>query len=266
MQYKSPSVWAWRQGRVKKIKKATDLVLTLYPFETEFLEKHSVNAEFVGHPLADMIPFEVDKNKARRALNIPITQTTIALLPGSRSQEVNALAETFLATAKWCQERCSQLQFVVPCANSKIRDHLQGLLQKPIFRDLTIALLDGKAHEAMAACDVVLMALGTETLEAALLKRPMVVAYRMSELTYQIAKRLIKVPYISLPNLLSDTALVPEFIQHDISVEKLGKALLERLNNTDLLFDLKQNFLKIHKTLQRRASQQAASKVLALIG
>ena len=218
--YVSPSVWAWRQYRLRKIARACDLMLTLFPFEAEYYQRHQIPVRFVGHPLADEIPLQTDKQAARMRLNLPPQGVWVALLPGSRRNEVRQLGIPFLQTARWLLAQRSDLQFIVPLANA----HLKALFTEQIAEiapDLPLTLLDGQSREAMAAADVVLMASGTATLEAMLLKRPMVVAYRMAELTYWLAKWLVHIPYFSLPNLLAQEALVPEFLQHQVCPEKL---------------------------------------------
>jgi len=258
--YVSPSVWAWRQYRLRKIARACDLMLTLFPFEAEYYQRHQIPVRFVGHPLADEIPLQTDKQAARMRLNLPPQGVWVALLPGSRRNEVRQLGIPFLQTARWLLAQRSDLQFIVPLANA----HLKALFTEQIAEiapDLPLTLLDGQSREAMAAADVVLMASGTATLEAMLLKRPMVVAYRMAELTYWLAKWLVHIPYFSLPNLLAQEALVPEFLQHQVCPEKLGTACLDLLDNSNKINGLQNRFMELHHQLRRSASQEAANAI-----
>jgi len=263
--YVSPSVWAWRQGRVKKIARSTDLMLTLFPFENDIYQRHRVPVRFVGHPLADTIPLQVDRAAARQALSLPAQAEVLALLPGSRSNELNYLSDTFIDTVRWLRQRRPELEVVVPLANAVRRQQFEAALARagdaPAMR-----LVDGRSREVMAAADAVLLASGTAALEAMLLKRPMVVAYRLAALTYWLAKRLVKVSNYSLPNLLAGESLVPELIQHDATPEKLGAAVLEFLQNPETAEHVHRRFDEIHRRLRLDASEQAADAVLELLG
>jgi lipid-A-disaccharide synthase len=262
--YVSPSVWAWRQHRIKKIAKSTDLMLTLFPFEAQFYKDHGVPVEFVGHPLADIIPLETDKLAARQSLSLPPESKILALLPGSRSNELHYLAGPFLDTVSWLRTHIPQLEVVVPLANQNRRQQFEQTLNN--MPDAPhIRLVDGQSREVMAAADVVLLASGTAALEAMLLKRPMVAAYKLSPLTYWIARYLVKVKNVTLPNLLAGERLVPELIQHEVTPERLGKAVMEYFKNPDILNNLHQRFFQIHQTLRRGASQRAAEAVLHII-
>ncbi len=266
--YVSPSVWAWRQRRVKKIAGSTDLMLTLFPFEARFYQEHHVPVRFVGHPLADTIPLLADKQVARQQVNLSSDAEVLALLPGSRSNELHYLAQPFIDAACWLQARRPNLEFVVPLANKERRAQFeQAVLQaKSRGVDLpNLTLIDGQSRDVMAAADVVLLASGTAALEAMLLKRPMVVAYKLAPLTYWLAKRLVKVENVSLPNLLAKESLVPEFIQHEATAEKLGQAVLVYFENPSKRDQLDQRFTEIHKTLRQDASAQAADAVLRLV-
>lgn len=261
--YVSPSVWAWRQGRIHKIKRAVDLMLALFPFEERFYREHGVPVACVGHPLADQLPLTTDTAAARAELNIAPAQPVVALLPGSRGGEVSQLGGAFFDTAAWLLERRPELQFLVPAANPARRHQLEALLAG---RDLPLRLLDGQSQLAMAAADAVLMASGTTTLEALLLKKPMVVAYRMGRWSYALLSKLVKAPFISLPNLLAQRALVPECLQDDVQPAVLGPLLLEQLDNATRRAQLENEFLAIHQSLRRDASARAAAALLALIG
>ena len=262
--YVSPSVWAWRQNRIKKIAKATDLVLTLLPFEKAFYDKHGVPAHFVGHPLADKIPLQIDKALARQTLGLALDDKIIALLPGSRRNEIHFLGEAFITAAQRCWQEKRTLKFITSAANA-LRDQEMRALCQRIAPDLPIQFYQGQTHAAMAAADVILVGSGTATLEAMLHKRPMVIAYRMANLTYRIAKHLVKIPRIGLPNLLADAPLVPEFIQDAVTPENLSQALLAYLDDAEGVARLEKQFLTIHQTLQRNANQEAASAVLTLL-
>jgi len=261
--YVSPSVWAWRRYRVKKIAQACDIMLTLLPFEADFYTQHHVPVKFVGHPLADQIPWQVDKQQIRQQLQLPIDKTYIALLPGSRVQEVEKLLLPFLQTAVWLTQQRQDLHFLLPAANETLQQLISQQLAQ--FPQLPLTMFHGQSHEAMAAADVVLMASGTATLEAMLLKRPMVVAYRVAELTYQLAKRLVYVRYVSLPNLLANAPLVPEFLQHQVIPKLLGEAVLSWLAHPEKILVLEQHFMELHQQLQCSANEQAAAAILELL-
>ena len=258
--YVSPSVWAWRQKRVFKIRDACDLMLTLFPFEAKFYTEHQVPVCFVGHPLADDIPLEADRGQARRALGLPEEGAVVALLPGSRGGEVAKLGSLFLDVAERLRVLRPELHFVLPCANAERRAQLEQMLAG---RNLSLTLLDGQSHLALAACDAVLIASGTATLEALLYKRPMVVAYKVAPLTYRILKRLVKSPYVSLPNLLAQRMLVPELIQDAATPDSLAQTLAPLIVDGQAQTD---GFDQIHRTLRRDASARAADAVLELVG
>ncbi|MCQ4282724.1 lipid-A-disaccharide synthase [Pseudomonas stutzeri] len=258
--YVSPSVWAWRQKRVLKIRDACDLMLTLFPFEAKFYDAHEVAVRFVGHPLADTIPLVSDRAAARATLGLPQEGLIVALMPGSRGGEVGRLGELFLAAADRLRSMRPGIRFVVPCASPERRAQLEQML---IGRDLPLTLLDGRSHEALAACNAVLIASGTATLEALLYKRPMVVAYSVSPLTFRILKRLVKSPYVALPNLLAQRLLVPELLQDAATPDAMAQLLSPLLDNGD---SQTEGFDAIHRTLRCDASSQAADAVLELLG
>lgn len=257
--YVSPSVWAWRQGRVKKIARAVDHMLTLFPFEKNFFVEHQVPVTFVGHPLADRIPAEVDQAAARQELGLgagPI----LAIMPGSRGSEVGQMGKLFLDAARGLKQRHPELHFIIPSASDARHSELAVLLEE--YRDLGVTLVKGQSHVVMSASDGVLLTSGTTALEAMLLKKPMVVAYRMGGASYWLASRLVKTPYISIPNLIAGEPLVPELIQDAASVSNL-------IEHTDkLLFDqarregLIARFNQLHQSLGQGASDTAA-RVLA---
>ncbi|MFC3606413.1 lipid-A-disaccharide synthase [Stutzerimonas tarimensis] len=258
--YVSPSVWAWRQKRVFKIREACDLMLTLFPFEARFYDEHQVPVRFVGHPLADAIPLEADRAAARRMLDLPDREFIVALMPGSRGAEIAKLGELFLDAAERLRFMRPGAHFVLPCATPQRRQQIEAMLAR---RDLPLTLLDGRSHEALAACNAVLIASGTATLEALLFKRPMVVAYRVAPLTYRILRRMVKSPYVSLPNLLAERLLVPELIQEAATADALAESLSPLLEHGDVQTE---GFDSIHRTLRCDASAQAADAVLTLAG
>ena len=257
--YVSPSVWAWRQKRVLKIREGCDLMLTLLPFEARFYEEKGVPVRFVGHTLADAIPLQADRAAARAELGLR-DGPLVALMPGSRGGEVGRLGALFFDAAERLQAQKPGIRFVLPCASPQRRAQIETLLEG---RSLPLTLLDGQSHLALAACDAVLIASGTATLEALLYKRPMVVAYRLAPLTFWILKRMVKSPYISLPNLLAQRLLVPELLQDDATPEALAKTLLPLIDGGE---EQTRGFDDIHRTLRRDASNQAADAVLTLIG
>jgi lipid-A-disaccharide synthase len=267
VQYVSPQVWAWRQGRVRTIAKACDLVLCLLPFETEFYARHGVRTVFVGHPLADQIPLEVDRAAARRELKIDTDATVVALLPGSRMGEVQRLGADFAAAAVWIASRRPDIRFVAPMATARVRTAFErqvAALASPV----AINLLDGQAQRALAAADGVIVASGTATLETLLTGRPMVVAYRLSTVTAFLLRTLglVKVPYFSQPNLLVGRRLVPEFFQEEVSGAALGAALLQEIENPQHVSELGREFRTVHEVLRRGGAERAAAAVLECVG
>ncbi|MGH8218516.1 MAG: lipid-A-disaccharide synthase [Steroidobacteraceae bacterium] len=262
----SPQVWAWRPGRVKLIARACDLVLCLLPFEAEFYGRHGVRAVFVGHPLADEIPLDVDQARARRELGIEGAVPVVALLPGSRLGEVERLGRDFLGAARWLEPRRPGVQFIAPMASPAVRRVFERQMDALGWHGAR--LLEGNAQRALAAADVVLVASGTATLETLLSKRPMVVAYRFARLTALAIRRLglIKVPYFSQPNLLAGRRLVPELLQEEVTAESLGAALLAELESGARREELQGEFRRIHETLRRGGADRAAAAVIELIG
>lgn len=260
--YVSPSVWAWRQGRIKKIKKAVDLMLTLFPFEAAFYEQHNVPVHFVGHPLADKFSLECDQRGARERLCLEQDAKIIALLPGSRKSEVEKLASLFISAAKKCSQLNERLTFVIPAANQARYQEIDTLLKGEA--NLPITLVLGNSHDVMAAADVVLMASGTTTLEAMLLKKPMVIAYRMASLSFWLIKKMVKVKHVGLPNLLANRSLVPELLQDDATPENLSKALLRYVEDDSYREELIDEYVKIHKSIRKNASEEAAGAIKKL--
>jgi lipid-A-disaccharide synthase len=263
--YVSPSVWAWRSYRVRKIAASVDCMLTLFPFEEQFYREQQVPARCVGHPMADLIADDVDQGEARRHIGIKHRGPLVAMLPGSRVSEVKRMATPFLQAAAWCYERRIDMRFVVPLANQACREVFEKLLAQTAGR-LPVTLLDGDSLGAMAAADAVMLASGTATLECMLLKRPMVVAYRLAPLTYQLARLLVNSPYIALPNLLAGRPLVRELVQHEVTAEAIGREVLALIENTARARELASIFAQIHEDLRRDASRLAADIVLETSG
>lgn len=265
--YVSPSVWAWRQGRIKKIAQAVDLMLTLLPFEADFYRDNSVPVAYVGHPLADEIPLQPNPAAALEALqltDIAAGKKIIALLPGSRSGEVSRMGPLFWQVADYCAAKQKDLLFLVPSANAARHQQLEEQLQG-FSTDLPIRLVEGQSHKIMEASDVVVMASGTTTLEAMLLKRPMVIAYKVAALTYALLAKLVKVKFIGLPNLLANRGVVPEFIQERATPVAIGDALLNYLNNPSTTKKLMATFEELHLQLRQNSDEQAALAIAALI-
>jgi lipid-A-disaccharide synthase len=260
--YVCPSIWAWRQSRVKVLREAADLTLCLLPFEAAFLERHATPGEFVGHPLADEIPDTADRFAARSNLGVN-AETVIAMLPGSRAGEVSRLGPLYAQTAIWLAAQGVEAEFLVPAATASL-----GAVFEADWRSIAphcgVRIVAGRAQECIAAADVVLVASGTATLEAMLLKRPMVVVYKMAALTYWVLKtfNLIKVKHISLPNLLSAESLVPELIQEQATPEATGSAILELLRSPQRQQELAKTFASLHDQLRRSAADRAADAVL----
>ena len=261
--YVSPSVWAWRQGRVKKIAKAVDLMLTLFPFEADFYRSHQVPVKFVGHPLADQLTPDVDIQKLRTELELDIDNPVLALLPGSREGEVRLIGPTFWQTAELCRKEIPTLQFIIPAASSARAEQIKSQLQ--MFPELPVKLLLHDSQKVMSAADAVLMASGTTTLEALLLGKPMVVAYKLAWLSYAILSRLVKSDFISLPNLLANRALVPELIQKEATPGAISTAILPLLERNDSSLATLAEFEKIRSSIKLNAGEQAATAVMELI-
>jgi lipid-A-disaccharide synthase len=266
VQYVSPQVWAWRQGRVRTMHESCDRVLCLLPFETEFYAAHGVDARFVGHPLADQLPLQPDRGSARRELGLDEQATVIALLPGSRSGEVSRLAEPFIGAAAWIAAQRPGVQFIAPMASPKVRALFEAALQR-VPSVPAIGVLDGQAQRALAAADAVLVASGTATLETLLTQRPMVAAYRLAPLTAFVLRQLgvVKVKHFSQPNLLLGRGAVPEFFQEAVQPAALGAALLAQLDDTAGRATLMADFERVHRTLRAGGAARAAEAVIELL-
>jgi lipid-A-disaccharide synthase len=258
-----PSIWAWRGGRAKKLARSADHVLCLFPFEPDLLRGHGVAATYVGHPLADAIPIEVPRAASRHALGLPDDATVIALLPGSRRSEIQYIAPTLLQAAGELARRRGGLRFVLPVAPG-LRTLVEPLLQAAGVP--TVELLDGRSHEALAACDLTLIASGTATLEAALFKRPMVIAYRMHPLSWALMKRMAYQPWVGLPNILCREFVVPELIQEACTPQALADAALTQLDDAAGLASLHQRFVDLHHLLRRDTARCATDAIAQTLG
>ncbi len=264
--YVSPSVWAWRGGRVRRIAKSVDQLLALFPFEPPLYEKVGLPVSYVGHPLADVLPLEVSRKAARELLELPGTSDPIfALLPGSRQSEVSFMAELFIQTAGRLRERFPNALFLVPLVSRETRDLFETTLWKLDAQNWPIKLLFGHAQEALAACDGALVASGTATLEAALLKTPMVIAYRMSPWSWQLMKRMRYQPWVGLPNVLAGRFVVPEFLQDDATPENLAQALGNLVVDVEVRMRLDNLFTDMHRQLRQNTAEKAAAAVLPLL-
>jgi len=263
--YVSPSVWAWRQGRIRKIRKAADCVLCILPFEKRFYEEHDVQAEFVGHPKADKAPKYANMADARRKLGMDPDASVVAVLPGSRSSEVSRLGPIFARAAALLCDRQPSLRFITPVATPKLRRMIEAELEDAGVA-ASFMLLDGQSEDAMAAADVVLLASGTAALESALLCKPTVAAYQIAAMSMAIVRafKLSKLEYYTLPNLLTETPLVPEFIQEDATPEALANAVDRLLASPEQAAAVRERFATLRAELALGADQRAADAVLSL--
>lgn len=267
--YVSPSVWAWRQNRIHKIARATNMVLAFLPFEKAFYDKFNVPCRFIGHTMADAIPLQPDRSAACQALHLEEDQRYVAILVGSRGAEVEMLTEPFIKTALILKAKYPDLKFLVPLINQKRRSQFEQIRAQiaPHFPADTLILLDGNARQAMTVAEATLLASGTAALECMLCKSPMVVGYKMKPLTYWLAKRLVKTPYVSLPNLLANEMLVPEMLQEDCTPEKLAEKLAlylgeSAVENRRVLIE---RFTALHELVRKNADKQAAQAVVDLL-
>ena len=271
--YVSPSVWAWRQKRIFKIKESVDLMLALFPFEMDIYHQHNIPIKCVGHSLADEISLQLDRNRARDLLNIDQDNNAVfAILPGSRGGEVSRLMPIFAKAMMIIKKRLPHAQFVIPAANEQRREQIEEILGHSILNEnleadmlSAILVIDTHSREAMISANAVLLASGTAALEAMLVKRPMVVAYRFTKLTYAIMSRMIKVPYVSLPNLLAKKALVSELIQDEATPENLADNLMNAWQNFNKDPEILATFERLHRELKLDAGHQAAKAILDLV-
>jgi lipid-A-disaccharide synthase len=259
-----PSVWAWRAERIHTLAQSADLVLCVFPFEIPLLERHGIRARYVGHPLAQVIPFEPDRVAARRRLQLPVDEPVVAVLPGSRGAEVEHLAPRFFRTAALLAQARPAMRFVVPSVPAwRAR---VGELARRYAPGLHLEIPEGHSHDALEACDVALIASGTATLEAALYKRPMVIAYHMNELSWQITRRKMLQPWVGLPNILCGSFVVPEFLQRQAQPARLAAAVLEWFEAPSRVAALERRFTELHHELRRDTPEQAAHAIEELLG
>ncbi len=261
--YVSPSIWAWRGGRVKKIARAVNRVLALFPMEPPLYEKERVPVTYVGHPLADIIPLETNKVAVREKLALPRNNPVFALLPGSRRGELEMMAETFVETAKIIRERfLPQAVFVVPLATRETRLQFETAIYKRQATEVPFRLLFGHAQDALGAADVSLVASGTATLEAALLKRPMVITYKIAKFSYWLMKRMAYLPYVGLPNVLAGRFVVPEILQDEATPERLAEELVKLYGDKENAAAVEEAFTDIHLRLRQNTADKAARAVI----
>jgi len=268
--YVSPSIWAWRKGRIGKIKKAVNQVLALFPFEPAIYEAAGLKATYVGHPMADEIPLFPDAQDAREQLKISHHSKIIAMLPGSRMGEVRQHAVLFVKTAQNIAKLYPDTLFLVPLVTRETRNifedaMFQNFYQHPEEVQPNISILFGHSHLAMQAADFVLVASGTATLEAALLKKPMVITYRMPKLSWQILKRMNYLPWVGLPNILAERFVVPELLQNDATPERIAGTIMDMMINKPKLDDIRTEFTTMHETLKQDNAKKAAQAILAAI-
>jgi len=265
IQYVSPSIWAWRGWRTRRIVRSVTHLLALFPFEPALYEKEGLPVTYVGHPLADVIPMDPDKAKARADLRVPAGRRVVALLPGSRRSELHYMADLFVLTARRLMQDLPDAYFVCPTASRDTREMFEAALWRHEARDLPLTLLFGHSHEALAASDIALVASGTATLETALLKTPMVIAYKQSTFTWALMRRMAYLPWIGLPNILAGEQLAPEFVQDNATPGNLANALLALLHDAGARRRQVDKFREIHATLRQNTAQKAADAVLAVM-
>ncbi len=263
MHYVSPSIWAWRGGRIKKIARAANRVLALFPMEPPLYEKERIPVTYVGHPMADIIPLQTNKQLVREKLELPRSVPIFAMLPGSRRGELEMMADTFVQTAQLIRERhLPNAQFVVPLATRETRLQFEAAIYRQQASDVPFRLLFGHAQDALGAADVSLVASGTATLEAALLKRPMVITYKIAKFSYWLMKRMAYLPYVGLPNILSGRFVVPEILQNEATAENLCEALVKQYQDKENAEAVEAAFTELHLQLRQNTAEKAAQAVL----
>ena len=263
--YVSPSVWAWRGWRIRRIARSVDRILVMYPFEAPLYEKAGVPVTYVGHPLADVIPQQPDRAQAREQLRLPARKLIVALLPGSRRSELHYMADAFVLAAHRFRQEVQDVHFVCPMVTRDTRDMFERAVHRNQRTDLPLTLLFGHSHEALAAADLALVASGTATLEAALFKTPMVIAYRQSPITWALMRSMLYLPYVGMPNVLAGERLVPELLQDDASPASLAAALLALHRDAAAQQRQVGRFHEFHHLLRRNAAERAADAVLEVL-
>ncbi|HEY0487985.1 MAG TPA: lipid-A-disaccharide synthase [Telluria sp.] len=265
MHFVSPQIWAWRGGRIRKIQKAVSHMLVIFPFEEEIYRKAGVPVTYVGHPLAEMIPMEPDVAAARRTLGLPDAARVVTVMPGSRMGELKYLAAPFVGAIKLLAQRDPAMRFVVPMAGERQRDYFNQLVAEAGLTDVQIDLVDGQSHTAIAAADAVLVASGTATLEVALFKKPMVIAYKVMRASWEIMRHMGYQPWIGLPNILAREFLVPELLQNAATPEALADAVWKQLEDLPARARLVQRFTDMHHSLLRNSAEESAAAVMRVI-
>jgi len=265
MHYIGPQIWAWRGGRIKKIVKSVSHMLVVFPFEQAIYQAAGVPVTYVGHPLAEVIPMVPDEGAARRELGLPEDANVITLMPGSRMGELKYNTAAFVGAAKLLQARDRSLRFIAPMAGEKQRDYFRQLVREAGLQDVEITLLDGNSHTAICAADAVLVASGTASLEVALFKKPMVIAYKMMRASWEIMRHMGYQPWIGLPNILAREFLVPELLQHHASPEALAEAMWRQLTDAPHRMALAQRFTDMHHSLLRNSAEEGAAAVMQVI-
>jgi lipid-A-disaccharide synthase len=263
--YIGPQIWAWRGGRIKKIIKAVSHMLVVFPFEEEIYRKAGVPVSYVGHPLAELVPLVPDEAGARRLLGLPEVANVVTIMPGSRMSEIKYNTVAFMKAARLLQKRDRSLKFVAPMAGEKQRQYFLQLVEEAGLQDVEIKLLDGQSHTAIAAADAVMVASGTASLEVALFKKPMVIAYKMMALEWQILRHFGYQPWIGLPNILARDFLVPELLQDMASPENLAEAMWRQLSDAPHRLHLAERFTEMHHSLLRNSAQESAAAVMKVL-
>lgn len=266
MHFISPSIWAWRGGRIKKIARAVSHMLVVFPFEEEIYRKAGIPVTYVGYPLAEVIPMEPDVAAARAALGLPSDARVVAILPGSRMSELKYNTAAFVGAIKHLLQRDPLIKFVIPMAGEKQQAYFSDLVAKAGLSDLPLQLVTGRSHVAIAASDAVLVASGTATLEVALFKKPMVIAYKMMRASWEVLRHMGYQPWIGLPNILAKDFVVPELLQDAATPEALAEALWKQLSDVPHRTRLKERFEEMHQSLLRDTAKESAQAVLHLIG
>jgi lipid-A-disaccharide synthase len=265
MHFISPSIWAWRGGRIKKIVEAVTHILVVFPFEEAIYRDAGIPATYVGHPLAEVIPIEPDVTAARQSLGLPSDAVVVAILPGSRMSELKYNAVAFVEAAKLLAKRDPSMHFVAPMAGDRQRRYFLELLAQAGLQDVPVKVIDGQAHAVMASADAVLVASGTASLEVALFKKPMVIAYKMMRASWHVMRHMAYQPWIGLPNILARDFLVPELLQDAATPQALADALWEQLHDAQKQSLLRQRFTDMHHSLLRNTAQESAQAVMKLV-
>jgi len=264
--YVSPAVWAWRRWRVRRIARSVNRILVMYPFEEPLYRAAGVPVSYVGHPLADIIPLEPPKDDARAQLRLPSGKLIVALLPGSRRSELKYMASAFVLAAHRFRQEVPEVHFVVPMVTRETREIFERAIHENQRTDLPLTLLFGHSHEALAAADLALVASGTATLETALFKTPMVIAYRQSPITWALMRQMVYLPYVGMPNILAGERLVPELLQDEATPANLAGALLSLLRDTEARKRQIERFHEFHQLLRQNTAEKAADAILGVVG